>query len=796
MILFSLLKLKGLKLEGRLIQLFPSTSTEIKEYKNFLEQFGSDRFLIVVIQAKDTESLKKGRNLFIEKIQKLKEVKEIHYKIDSKSDKKKAALLFIIGGSPTQLHAEIKKRLSFQYMVTTLREQKDYITRRELLSGFIIKKLQEDPLGIKSFILKETKNLTPIDPIDHSFISYDGKVALLFVESNIDTSKKDNVIKFLDKLIDIREKVKKVVGSGFSITFGGSYAYIYFYSKKLNKEINLLSLFAFFLVSALYYIAYRNLRITITIAIVLLTGITVTLGLSVVLYPYIHQLYIAAFLVLIGTGVDGALHIYNHHIHTPSHDLITTMKSTIKPITISYLTTIVSLSSLIIVSQLPLLKGIGTIAVLGMVIMYLTVVTLFPILLSIIIKGRKIPLRPSPILEGLASSIFSYNKIIIVIAILLIIPSIFIIPSIKVSTDLYSLLSSKLEPDTTKKLLKDKFNIEEGGGLFLVKGKKGEAEALLYKNDILYNTLYELKKKNKVTYIDSISQFLPAITTLEKNLKQIIPEKKSITQSFLEALKNVGFNIEPFQNTLEELKLIDNYKEFLKSYRINLDIIPAFASRYIRQKSDEITIATFAGIKDLKYVSKEIKKLKGVILTGYPVIKDRLSTILKKEIRKVTLFSLIMVFLSILLLTRNIKETVCIYTPLIGAFFLMLAMMKLLGISISISTLPVIPLIFGIGVDNYIYLWNYLHRKHNFVEKKLLASIKAVTVTSLTTISGLGILGFSSLNFLKEVGLLFTIGITISYIFSLFILPSIILSFNSSTIAKKRIVVETPPKNI
>src|SRR5688500_12022905 len=107
-----------------------------------------------------------------------------------------------------------------------------------------------------------------------------------------------------------------------------------------------------------------------------------------------------------------------------------------------------------------------------------------------------------------------------------------------------------------------------------------------------------------------------------------------------------------------------------------------------------------------------------------------------------------------LLSLRSLRATLCIVVPLAIVSWLAYALMALLGIGLKTSTLPVVALGVGIGVDYGIYLFARLtaaQKAGAYFEDAMLTALKdtgsAVVFTGLTLAIGVSTWIFSDLKF-------------------------------------------------
>jgi hypothetical protein len=129
---------------------------------------------------------------------------------------------------------------------------------------------------------------------------------------------------------------------------------------------------------------------------------------------------------------------------------------------------------------------------------------------------------------------------------------------------------------------------------------------------------------------------------------------------------------------------------------------------------------------------------------------------------------------------RSWRATLCILVPLVIVAVLCNALMALLGIGLKVSTLPVIALGVGVGVDYGIYLYeriqHELRRGAPLVEayhEALRQRGTAAAFTALTMSIGVGTWAFSVLKFQADMGILLAFMFLVNLLGALLLLPAL-----------------------
>jgi len=132
----------------------------------------------------------------------------------------------------------------------------------------------------------------------------------------------------------------------------------------------------------------------------------------------------------------------------------------------------------------------------------------------------------------------------------------------------------------------------------------------------------------------------------------------------------------------------------------------------------------------------------------------------------------------VLMAYRSMRAVVCVVMPLMMTSILCTALMAYLGIGVKVSTLPIIALGVGLGVDYGIYIYSRLEEllDEGFTLQKayfhtLRSTGKAVAFTGLTLAIGTTTWAFSPIKFQSDMGILLTFMFLWNMIGSLTLLP-------------------------
>lgn len=129
--------------------------------------------------------------------------------------------------------------------------------------------------------------------------------------------------------------------------------------------------------------------------------------------------------------------------------------------------------------------------------------------------------------------------------------------------------------------------------------------------------------------------------------------------------------------------------------------------------------------------------------------------------------------LLLLIVMRNIRDTLLVLLPLLLASLFTAAMTVLIGMSFNFANIIALPLLFGLGVDSGIHMAHRLHYlKSNDGNMLSGSEAQGVFYGTLTTIFSFGSLAFTTHQGTASMGILLAVGLLLTLICALVVLPA------------------------
>ncbi len=138
----------------------------------------------------------------------------------------------------------------------------------------------------------------------------------------------------------------------------------------------------------------------------------------------------------------------------------------------------------------------------------------------------------------------------------------------------------------------------------------------------------------------------------------------------------------------------------------------------------------------------------------------------------------------LLLALRSVVDTILVFIPLVITAMITFASSVLLEMPLNMANVVVIPLIFGLGVDNGIHVVQRFHESSNLKELVHSSTPRAVFLSTLTTMGTFGALSFSDHQGIYSIGVLLTFALGSLMVLTLISLPALLAVFSTTRAAR------------
>ncbi len=632
--------------------------------------------------------------------------------------------------------------------------QKDY---RTLVSpaGFATKKMiQKDPLNLTFIALNKFKDLQ----VNQNFTLYknhiftkDHRYLLFFITPAHPRKTAENKPLFngIDKLI----KTANTKYPAIKVSYFGSAVVALGNATQIKKDITLTVSLAALALILLITLFFRSLKSFFLIMLPVLFGGLMALAGLALLEKEVSAISLGIGSILLGISVDYALHIYSHYRQFGNPENI--LKQLTTPIMLSTLTTTSAFLSLLFINS-KVLNDLGIFAAISVMSAALFTLLVLPHLFLRKTNPKK-PVQNNFISKMASIDLSKKRTVVWGVVIVTILFTFFSHKVIfKANLDGFNYMTKKTS--TAEKLL-NKLTNTKGKPILIVSTGTTLNEAI--KNEKKVATHLAVLKAKGVLPDYNGSPVL--FQSLEKQQQRInrwnefwkTRKTKTIT-SLIKHGKTLHFKPSVF----------DTFNAILnKQYQpVELGQLPVvksvFSDNFMETDSLKGVInIVHAPISSLPAIEKEFTGQKDVWIVNRQAVTQQLVAMLKDNLNKLVWFSILVIFIILLIAYGRIELTLITMVPVVLSWFWVTGIMALAGISFNIFNIIIITFVFGLGIDYTIFLMRGMLLNYKYGNIKTASYRVSILLSVITTLLGIGVLIFAKHPALRSIALMSIIGI-------------------------------------
>jgi len=289
------------------------------------------------------------------------------------------------------------------------------------------------------------------------------------------------------------------------------------------------------------------------------------------------------------------------------------------------------------------------------------------------------------------------------------------------------------------------------------------------------------------------------LTALQKILKGLDnagpsePERDGTIRALHDALQAVILKLESSSSEeqqqglllLDELLMgnfgptLDSLHNRLNQEVVELNSLPDDLRKRWISESGTWRLMVFAknDLSDIDELRRFVNEVSSRVpqVTDLPIINLASGEAAVRAFQQAFITALILISLLLWILLRSLRDTLLVLLPLLLAGILTTAASVLFDIPFNFANIITLPLLLGIGVDNGIHMVSRA-RTAMPADGNLLhtSTSRAVILSALTTVASFGNLAFSSHPGTASMGQLLTIGVLVTMVCTLLVLPSVL----------------------
>jgi predicted RND superfamily exporter protein len=808
-------------------QYLPQDSGVVQEYKKALSHFGTAEQLLIVLQGTGEDDLEAREDLadaMAERLLESQRVRGVTYRITNQIVQFSKDTFLRYG----LLYLEPHEREGLLDLLTDRSIEEQVAANREILlspaTGMAQELVRWDPLNLRSLFMgriERGKGQLKVEHRDGYFFSDDLTLLVMVVRP---TTKAQDIL-FTRELMKetraieaaAREELREAGWDDIDsvqVGYTGGYAIALEYNRMIERDLRVSMAVAFVGVMILFGITFRRLGSLFYVGVPLLMSLVWTLALARLVYGSINLFTSVGTAVLLGLGIDFAIHIMNRFLaemeeHGDVNRAIhVTLLETGDGAVAACATTMLAFYACML-TTFPGLQQLGLIAGTGLLLALLANFLVLPAFLVVYTRLTKERTREMTGLglEPLARLVRRHPVFILILAVVVTVICVAASLQISIETDLTRFRPLNSEAFGLQRLVMDKIGSNLTSTMILASAPT-EEEALDLSTQIS-EELKRLEARQLVSSSLSVNTVLPSHTMEQANLQwaermrrqrpDALDPARVVTKLRGELDRN-GFDPDAFEQAYRMIEAFLGVREELSLEQLKNTALGRYAERFVSHGDDGTYVATYVytphgeGLtkkEQVRILDRRMQQLGGnVHVISHALLGPEVARLMKRDAMLATSVALLMVLGALYLQFRSFRLMFLTALPLLLGVSWALGAMVLGGYRFSLLTVSILPVILGIGIDDGIYVVNrYRSLGDRDVAHAFHDTGRAVLVTSLTTMVGFGSLVLADYPGLVGAGLLAFVGIGCCLITTVTVLPALMELFGRGLIDRKALAM-------
>ena len=804
-----------LRLDPNFFSLLPTGDPGVKAFFDIADQIGFQSRLIAIVERphhQDVRTTKAFVESFARRLQNSPLIQAVDYKtpeIDWPEifDRLLVHLPLLLNQQELE---NLAQKLSDQEIAEQVR------TNRQLLMtpmGFAAQEIIElDPLGLRE-VLDPRRNLgtgpqQSLSTLPGIYRTADDRMFFIFITpteppQNITFSKRlMQTVRELEHLAVMETAAQsKGFAETLEVRYTGGYPIAISDEATTKKDIQITLLTSFVGVMLLFALAFRTIRILFYVGLPLICSLLWTIGFAVIVFGRLNVLTCIFACVLIGLGVDFAIHFINRYFDPqceslePEKRLKQTFDEAGMGIVIGGITTAVAFFA-VSVSDFRGFRELGIMTGSGLIFSIAAMTLLLPSLLVFFNDPSK---RRKPIaitgfgLKPCLQTLQGYPQPVLICAGILLAGLTLAGFGVRFDDNLRNFRTF----DNETLALQERVSDWLGGsvGTILLVNQGNTEEQALASDALAYEALRSLKQAGQIAGLQALSQYLPSPEQQHRNLALIRQQPvrfdiNRIQATFETVMRKEGFKVaDLYTPYFAGLATAFAAQEILLPSTLKAVGLQDLLRTFVLDRDDRFkTVIYIKPTKDL-WLRTDVRQFKKLIvrklgqagltadryaLTGASLLTGDLKALILKNLRSSLGLAGVSILLVLLVYYRSISAVLMSLLPLMAGMAALSGLMAVLRIEYNFLNIMILPMIVGIGLDDGVHFTNtYRQTAPPDQPDGLYRTGRAVVLTSLTTLVGFGSMTLSHYPGLQSMGHVSVIGISACMIASLVLLPAL-----------------------
>jgi predicted exporter len=636
---------------------------------------------------------------------------------------------------------------------------------------------RSDPLGMRMLVLEKLKSLSSstgynVEIKNGHFVSRDGRHSMLIAKSAVSVTDSAGSKKLLASLKKSLETLPGYIRA--DIICGHTHTVS---NEKLIKgDIVFISIIAAVAMLLLYGFVIRDVS-AITIFMIPVVSILFSIVLSYLLLGKLSYWVIGLGSTVAGIATDYGTHVY--FAAQGKSDPSPFVKHVIKPVSFGALATI----AIFIAFFFSGIKGYNQLAVVSIISIILSTLISIFVLPHLMLKPSGKASFADRIAEKLERGNLSSGLAVLFWIFFTLALSYFAV-HVEFERDIRNIDGTEKEIINAEERFHKTWGGEKTLAVLVVNSK--DYESALEMNERIYRDSVQAIGAENFT---SVSALLPSEKTRKQNSEQWdkfwSEEREQKLQGLLsEEGKKYGFSKIAFDPFFNDLK-VDHFDNTPLTPLDRGEVSPPLKKgdvggfsdgsdsglfeRFVQKTNGSYRLVSF--FPDTKEYVDSINEISrrypGTYLVSASVLSSTLSEVVSADLKLMTWIAAISVIVMTYLCFFNIRETLIALVPPLTSIIWLFGLMSLLGLSINAANMIAGVLVIGLNSDYGLFMTFRSRKEMNT------GTITAITLCTVTTLIGAGVLIFAKHPALSSVGNTMVIGLGAGFFSSVMVVPKL-----------------------
>jgi predicted exporter len=635
---------------------------------------------------------------------------------------------------------------------------------------------RSDPLGMRMLVLEKLKSLSSstgynVEIKDGHFVSRDGRHAMLIAKSAVSVTDSAGSKKLLASL----KKSLETLPGYIRVDIICGHTHTVSNEKLIKGDIVFISIIAAVAMLLLYGLVIRDVS-AITIFMIPVVSILFSIVLSYLLLGKLSYWVIGLGSTVAGIATDYGTHVY--FAAQGKSDPSPFVKHVIKPVSFGALATI----AIFIAFFFSGIKGYNQLAVVSIISIILSTLISIFVLPHLMLKPAGKASFADRIAEKLERGNLSSGLSVLFWIFFTLALSYFAV-HVEFERDIRNIDGTEKEIINAEERFHKTWGGEKTLAVLVVNSK--DYEDALEINEKIYKEGVQAIGAEHFTSMASLWQSEKTRKENFERWKNFWTEerKQKLRKLLLQEGKKYNFSkkaFEPFFTSLKEYSGNDPFNNTPLTPLDRGESPPAdinLFERFIQKTNDGYRLVSF--FPDTKEYVDSINEISrrypGTYLVSASVLSSTLSEVVSADLKLMTWIAAISVIVMTYLCFFNIRETLIALVPPLTSIIWLFGLMTLLGLSINAANMIAGVLVIGLNSDYGLFMTFRSRKEMNT------GTITAITLCTVTTLIGAGVLIFAKHPALSSVGNTMVIGLGAGFFSSVFVVPKLAALFAGRT---------------